>query len=75
MEGIGVDLGILLETKMTDGICTQKLSGYSVAALNTPSVHQGGIALFWRSNTLYKVKDWRICGLSVLPFVLVMGSQ
>jgi hypothetical protein len=47
MEGMGVDLGILLETKVTNGIYTQTLSGYSVATSNAPSAHQGGIALFW----------------------------
>jgi hypothetical protein len=75
MEGMGVDLGILLETKVTDWIYTQKLSGYSVTASNAPSAHQGGIALFWRPNKLYEVKDWQICGLNVLPFMLVTGSQ
>ena len=74
MDGIGADLGILMETKVTDGIYTQKLSGYSVVASNAPSAHQGGIALFWQPNKLYLVEDWRIRGLNVLTFVLVMGS-
>jgi hypothetical protein len=48
MEGkVGIDLGILLETKVTGGIYTQQLSGYSVAASNAPSAQQSGIALFW----------------------------
>ena len=46
MDSIGADLGILLETKVTDGIYTQNSSGYSVVASNAPSAHQGGIALF-----------------------------
>ncbi len=66
MEGMGIDLGILLETKVTDGIYTQKSSGYSVAALNAPSAHQGGIALFWQPNILYVVEDWQIWGPNVL---------
>jgi hypothetical protein len=74
MEGMGVDLGILLETKVTDGIYTQKLSGYLVAALNAPSAHRGGIALFLRPNKSYVVKDWQIWGPNMLTFVLVMGS-
>jgi hypothetical protein len=75
MKGMGVDLVILLETKVTDGIYTQKSSGYSVATLNTPSPHQGGIALFWGPNKSYEVKDWRIHGPNMLTFVLVTGSQ
>jgi hypothetical protein len=62
MEGMGADLGILLETKVTDGIYTWNSSGYLIAALNAPSAHQGGIALFWQSNKSYVVKDWRIWG-------------
>ncbi len=60
---------------MTDGIYTQKLSGYSVAASNAPSAHQGGIALFWGPNKSYEVEDWRIRGPKVLTFMLVTGSQ
>jgi hypothetical protein len=74
MEGIGADLGILMETKVTDGIHTRNLSGYSVVALNAPRAHQGGIALFWRPSKSYVVKDWRIRGPNVLTFVLVTGS-
>jgi hypothetical protein len=74
MDGIGADLGILLETKVTDRIYTRNSSGYSVVALNAPSAHQGGIVLFWRSNKSYEVEDWRIRGPNVLTFVLVTGS-
>ena len=75
MDGIGADLGILMETKVTDGIYTRKSSGYSVVRfLNAPSAHQGGIALFWRPNKSYLVEDWRIRGPNVLTFMLVTGS-
>ena len=74
MEGIGADLGILMETKVTDGIYTQNSIGYSVVASNAPSAHQGGIALFWRPNKSYEVEDWRIRGPNVLTFVLVTGG-
>jgi hypothetical protein len=75
MEAMGVNLGILLETKLTGGIYTQNLSGYSVVTSDTPSTHQGGIALFWQANKTYEVEDWRICGPNVLSFVIVTGSQ
>jgi hypothetical protein len=58
MEGMGIDLGILLETKVTDGIYTQKSSGYLVTALNAPSAHRGEIALFWQPNKSYMVEGW-----------------
>ncbi len=75
MEAMGVNLGILLETKLTGGIYTRNLSGYSVVASDAPSAHQGGIALFWLANKTYKVEDWRICGPNMLSFVIVTGSQ
>jgi hypothetical protein len=75
MEAMDVNLGILMETKVTGGIYTQNLSGYSVITSDAPSAHQGGIAIFWQANKTYKVKDWRICGPNVLSFVIVMGSQ
>jgi hypothetical protein len=75
MEAMGIDLGILLETKLTGGIYTQNSSGYSVIASDAPNVHQGGIALFWQANKMYEVKDWRICGPNVPSFVMVTGSQ
>jgi hypothetical protein len=66
MEAMDVDLGILMETKVTGRIYTQNLSGYSVVASKAPSTHQGGIAFFWRANKTYKAKDWRIRGSNAL---------
>ena len=74
MEGMGFDLGILLETKVTDRIYTQNSSGYSVAALNAPTAHLSWIALFGLPNKSYVVEYWWIRGPNVLTFVLVTGS-
>ena len=41
-----MDLGILLETKCTDGIYTRESDGYSVVATDAPSQHCGGVAVF-----------------------------
>jgi hypothetical protein len=54
---LGVDIGFLLETKLTGGIYTRYSSGYTVLASTPTSVRQGGIALFWRGNNSYKVKE------------------
>jgi hypothetical protein len=75
MEAMGINLGVFLETKLTGGIYTWNSSEYSVIASDAPSAHQGGIALFWRANKTYKVKDWRICRPNVLSFVVVTRSQ
>jgi hypothetical protein len=52
MAEMGVDFGILVETKITEGTYTQFLSGYNVFASNAVSIQQGGIALFWKPNKL-----------------------
>ena len=41
-----MDLGILQETKLTDGIYTRGSAGYSVIATDAPSRHRGGVTLF-----------------------------
>jgi hypothetical protein len=42
MDGMDVDLEILMEAKVTDGIFTTECSsGYSVVASNALSAHQG----------------------------------
>jgi hypothetical protein len=75
MEAMDVDIGVSLESKVTGGIYTQSLSGYSVVASDAPSAHQGGIALFWRPNKSYEVEDWQIRRPNVLSFMIVTGSQ
>jgi hypothetical protein len=55
MNQLGVDIGFLLETKLTGGIYTHYSSGYSVLPSTATSVWQGGIALFWRGNNLHEV--------------------
>jgi hypothetical protein len=75
MEAIDVVIGVFLESKVTGGIYTRSSIGYSVVASNTPSMHQGEIALFWQPNKSYDVEDWQIRGPNVLLFTIVMGSQ
>ena len=41
-----MNLGILQETKLTDGIYTRGSAGYSVVATDAPSQHCGGVAIF-----------------------------
>jgi hypothetical protein len=74
MDHLGVDIGILLETKLTGGIYTRYSSGYSVLALTATSVRQGGIALFWRGNNSYKVEEMQIGGVNVISLHLMMGA-
>jgi hypothetical protein len=74
MDQLGVDIGLLVETKLTGGIYTCYSSGYSVLALTVTLVWQGGIALFWRGNNLYEVDETKIWGANVISLHLMMGA-
>jgi len=74
MAATEVDLGIFTETKITDSVYTRYSSGYNVTATNAVSASQGGIALFWRDNELYEIKEVAPRGPNVLTFELVMGQ-
>jgi hypothetical protein len=74
MKLMGVDSGILLETKLTKGVYTRWSSGYHVQATHAPSAWQGGISLFWRASDLYEVKEVELRGPNVLSFQLVLGA-
>ena len=56
MSQANMDLGILQETKLTDGIYTCRSDGYSVIATYAPSRHRGGVALFYRSKPHFVVE-------------------
>jgi hypothetical protein len=57
MDQLEVDIGFLLDTKLTGGIYNRYSSGYSVLASTATLVRQGEIALFWRGNNLYEVEE------------------
>ena len=44
MSQANMDLGILKETKLTDGVYTRGSAGYKVIATDAPSRHRGGVA-------------------------------
>ena len=50
-----MDLGILQETKLTYGIYTRGSAGYSVVAMDAPSRHCGGVAIFYLSTPHFAV--------------------
>jgi hypothetical protein len=74
MDQLGVDIGFLVETKLTGGIYTWHSLGYNVLASTATLSSSGGIALFWRGNILYKVKETRVWGPNVISLHLMMGK-
>ena len=69
-----MDLGILQETKLTDGIYTRGSAGYSVVATDAPSRHRGGVAIFYRSEPHFLVEAVEKFGPNVIGFQLATGS-
>ena len=57
-----MDLGILQETKLINGIYTLGSVGYSVVATDAPSRHCGGVAIFYRSGPNFTVEAVRKFG-------------
>ena len=55
MSQANMDLGILQETKLTDGVYTCGLAGYKVIATK-PSRHRGSVALFYRPTPHFVVE-------------------
>jgi hypothetical protein len=56
------------------GIYTRHSLGYNVLASTSTLLSSGGIALFWRGNNLYKVKEMQIWGPNIISLHLMMGS-
>ena len=75
MEQMNVDLGILTEAKLTDGIYTRCSSGYNVVATNARAHFQGGVALFYKNSPDWQVESVRHHGPNVISFQLVAASR
>ncbi len=71
---MGVNFGVLLETKLTEGVYTHWSCGYHVQATHAASAWQGGISLFWRASDLYEVEEVEFHGPNMLSFQLMLGA-
>ena len=74
MKQMGVDCGILLETKLTKGVYMHWSSRYNVQSTHAPSKWQGGISFFWRTSDTYEIEEVELRGPNVLSFQLVLGT-
>jgi hypothetical protein len=72
---MGVDCGIIPETKLTKGVYTCWIRSYNVRSTHAPSKWQGGISLFWRTDEMYEIKKVELRGPNVLSFQLVSGAM
>ena len=65
MSQANMDLSILQETKITNGVYTRGAAGYKVIATDAPSRHRGGVALFYRPTPLFALEVVEKCGPNV----------
>ena len=70
-----MDLGILQETKLTDGIYTRRSAGYSVVATDAPIRHRGGVVIFHRTAPHFAVEEVGKYGPNVIGFQLATGAR
>ena len=75
MSLANMDLGILQETKLSDGIYTCGLARYSVVATDAPSRHRGGVAIFHRPAPHFTVEAVQKFGQNVIGFQLATGAR
>ena len=75
MSRSNMDLGILQETKLTDGIYTRGSAGYSVVATDDPIRHHGGIVIFYQPALHFAVEAVQKFGPNVIGFQLSTGAR
>ena len=75
MSQANMDLGILQETKLTDGIYTRGSAGYSVVATDAPIRHRGSVAIFYRSEPHFAGEAVEKFGPNVIGFQLATGAR
>ena len=69
-----MDLDILQETKLTDGIYNRGSAGYRVVAMDASSPHRGGVAIFYRSGPNFVMEAVTKFGTNVIRFKLATGG-
>ena len=61
-----MDVRVLQETKLTDGIYTRRSAGYKVVATLALIRHCGGVALFYRDSPAFAVEAINQFGANVI---------
>ena len=75
MSQANMDLGLLQETKLTDGVYTRGSASYNVITTDAPSRHRGGVALFYRYTPHFIVEAVERYGPNVMGFQVAAGAR
>ena len=68
MAQANLNLGVIQETKVTDGIHTRELAGYHILTADAPSRNFGGVAASYRDTPHFQVEVFQPQGTNVMRF-------
>ena len=74
MHHVHIDLGFLLETKLSHNKYTRKCEGYTVYSTQTDGC-KGGVAIFYRNTAQWTIEGVKAFGPNVLRCSLVSGNR
>ena len=74
MAQANVDLGLLKNINITDGVYAQESAGFFLIALEAPICHHGGVALFYKYLSCFSVEAHQHHGPPVTIFQMVTGG-
>ena len=74
MNHTHIDLGFLIETKLTHNKYTKKCEGYTVYSTQTDG-YQGGVAIFYRNTAQWTIEGVKAFGPNVIRCSLVSGNR
>ena len=65
---VNMEMGIFQDTKLNNGVYTCNSDGSSVVATDAPSLHCGGVAIFYRPSLRFAAKAVHQFGPNVVRF-------
>ena len=65
-----MDCDVLQETKLTN-----RVYNFQVMAIEAPSAHRGGVAIFYHKAEQFSIEKLHLHGPNVIKFQLVTGRQ
>ena len=75
MSQTNLDLGVIQESKITDGIYTRRSDGYSIFTTDGPTRHRSGVAVFYRESLRFTVEAIQKFGPKVVRFQMMTGER
>ena len=75
LDQADLNLGVLQETKIVDGLYTRGSVGYSVVTTGALSQHRSRVAVIYRASLWFLVEAIQQFELSVFIFQMAMGER